>query len=96
MDVSTGNITVKAGAGKIAIEAGQEISLKVGANSIKIDMSGITIKGMKVAIEGEATADLKSPKTTVQGTGMMEVKGGVTQVKGDGPLILKGAITMIN
>jgi type VI secretion system secreted protein VgrG len=96
VDVSTGNITVKAGAGKIAIEAGQEISLKVGANSIKIDMTGITIKGTMVKIEGSAMAEMKSPMTKVEGSGMMEVKGAMTQVKGDGLLIAKGGITMIN
>jgi type VI secretion system secreted protein VgrG len=96
VDVSTGNISVKAGAGKIAIEAMQEITLKVGANSIKIDMTGVTIKGAMVKIEGTAMAEMKSPMTKVEGSGMMEVKGAMTQVKGDGLLIAKGGITMIN
>jgi type VI secretion system secreted protein VgrG len=84
-DISTeagsGNISTKAAAGKITMEAMQEIELKVGTNSIKIDQTGITIKGTMVKVEGVASAELKSPMTTV---------------KGDGTLILKGGITLIN
>ena len=94
--VSLGNISIKADAGKIEVEAMQEITLKVGANSIKIDMTGVTIKGTMIKIEGTAMAEMKSPMTKVEGSGMMEVKGAMTQVKGDGLLIAKGGITMIN
>ena len=94
--VSLGNIEIKADVGKITVEAMQEITLKVGGNSIKIDMTGVTIKGTMVKIEGEAMAEMKSPMTKVEGSGMMEVKGAMTQVKGDGLLIAKGGITMIN
>jgi type VI secretion system secreted protein VgrG len=63
------------------IQSDKSIELKVGSNSIKIDQQGITIKGLKVTIEGNATVDVKSAMTTVNG---------------DGKLTLKGAITMIN
>ena len=96
VDVSMGNIKVDAGKGKIAIEAMQEITLKVGSNSIKIDVTGVTIKGTMIKIEGTAMAEMKSPMTKVEGSGMMEVKGAMTQVKGDALLIAKGGITMIN
>ena len=96
IDVSMGNIKVDAGQGKIAVTAMQEISLKVGSNSIVIDMTGVTIKGTMIKIEGTAMAEMKSPMTKVEGSGMMEVKGAMTQVKGDGILIAKGGITMIN
>jgi type VI secretion system secreted protein VgrG len=78
---SDGNISIKASAGKIAVEGGQSIELKVGGNSIKIDPSGITIKGMQVKIEGSI---------------MTEVKGLMTTVKADAILTVKGALTMIN
>jgi type VI secretion system secreted protein VgrG len=81
LKVSLGNITVKAGAGSISMEALQGIELKVGANSLKIDMMGVTINGMMVKIAG---------------TVMTDVKGLMTKVGGDAMLMLKGAITMIN
>lgn len=78
--VNSGNIAVKASAGKIEIEAAQSIELKVGSNSIKIDMSGITVKGMMVNIEGKTMAEMKSKMTTVKGDGMLTLKGGVTMI----------------
>jgi type VI secretion system secreted protein VgrG len=66
--------------GKISIESKQEILLKVGSNSIKIDNTGITIKGTMVKIEGSATAEMKSPMTTVKGDGMLTLKGGMTMI----------------
>ncbi len=96
LGVKMGNISIKADAGSITVQAMQKIELKVGGNSIVIDMTGVTIKGTMVKIEGQAMAEMKSPMTKVEGSGMMEVKGAMTQVKGDGILIAKGGITMIN
>lgn len=79
--VSIGNITTKASLGKITLQAMSGIELKVGGNSIKIEQSGITIKGMMVKIEGST---------------MFEAKGGaMAKVEGGGMLTLKGGITMI-
>ena len=71
-------------------------TLKVGSNTITIDNSGIKVKGIQVAIEGTAKAEMKAPLTTVKADGMLEAKGAVSQVSADGPLMLKGAVTMIN
>ena len=79
--VKMGNISTKADLGKITVEAMQSIELKVGPSSIKIDPSGVTIKGPMLNFEGTGMATLKSP---------------LTQVKGDGILIAKGGITLIN
>jgi type VI secretion system secreted protein VgrG len=79
-DVSMGNITAKAGAGQISNEAMQSIELKVGGNSIKIDQTGVTIKGLMVSIEGEVQTQVKSPMTQVSGDGMLQLKGGITMV----------------
>jgi type VI secretion system secreted protein VgrG len=76
---TTGQYYVK---GKdVIIEGVSSVTIKVGGSSIAMDATGITIKGVKVEIEGEATLDAKSPLTTV---------------KADGVLTLKGATTMIN
>jgi type VI secretion system secreted protein VgrG len=79
--IDMGNLSVKLGLGGIKEEAMQGIELKVGGNSIKIDQTGITIKGLMVKIEGQI---------------MTEVKGMLTTVKADAILTVKGAITMIN
>jgi type VI secretion system secreted protein VgrG len=79
-DKVTGNITIDAkgkidmkALGKITVSSVQEIELKVGPSSIKIDNTGVTIKGMMVKVDG---------------TMMTEVKGGiVTIVKGGFVLI---------
>ena len=73
-------LSAKAGT-SMAIEATTGLEIKVGQNSIKIDPSGITIKGMQVKIEGQV---------------MTEIKGLMTNVKADAMLTVKGAITMIN
>jgi|SRR5438552_228197 len=76
-----GNLSAKTSLGQIAQEAMQGIELKVGQNTIKIDQTGVTIKGLMVSIEGQIQT---------------EVKGVMTNIKGDGMLVVKGGITMIN
>jgi uncharacterized protein involved in type VI secretion and phage assembly len=39
-----------------------------------------TIKGIKLALEGSASADLKSPMTGVSGDGMTTIKGGLVKI----------------
>lgn len=76
-----GNITVKADMGKITIEAMQSIELKVGPSSIKIDMSGVTISGTMVKIDGKAMAEVKGgAMAKLEGGAMVMVKGGVTMI----------------
>ncbi|MEY3760634.1 MAG: type secretion system tip protein VgrG, partial [Pseudomonadota bacterium] len=78
--VSLGNYTLDVDAGKATVTAMVSIELKVGANSIKIEQSGITIKGIMVKVEGSAMLDAKSPLTTVSGDGMLTLKGGLTMI----------------
>jgi type VI secretion system secreted protein VgrG len=87
--------TLKVGT-SLLIKAGASITLKVGANSIKIDNSGVTIKGINVKIQGQAKAEMKAPMTAVKGTAMLQSKAPMHQVNGDGLLKLQGGITMIN
>jgi type VI secretion system secreted protein VgrG len=91
-----GNIKVDS-KGKIEITAMTSIELKVGPNSIKIENSGITVKGVQVKIEGSAMAEMKAPMVKVDGSAMVEVKAGaMATVDGGGMLMAKGGITMIN
>lgn len=78
--VKMGDHSVKVDVGKSTIEAMTSIELKVGGNSIKIDQSGITIKGIMVTVQGDAKLDAKSPMTTVNGDGMLTLKGGITMI----------------
>ncbi len=80
LEVSMGNRTVKVSLGKIAEEAMQAIELKVGQSSIKIDQTGVTIKGMMISIEGQIKTDIKGTMTTVAGDAMLTVKGGVVMI----------------
>ena len=75
-----GNLSAKTSLGKIAQEAMQGIELKVGQNTIKIDQTGVTIKGLMVSIEGQIQAELKGVMTSVKGDGMLTVKGGITMI----------------
>jgi type VI secretion system secreted protein VgrG len=75
--VKLGNITVTADMGAISVEAMQSIELKVGANSVKIDQTGVTIKGLMVKIEAQTIMEAKGLMTKVEGSAMTTIKGGI-------------------
>ncbi len=79
-EVSLGNITVKADAGSISMEALQKIELKVGMNSVTIDMTGVTIKGMNVQSEAQLMHSGKGMTTQLQGTAMTTITGGIVMI----------------
>jgi type VI secretion system secreted protein VgrG len=79
--IEMGNQTTKLDLGKSETEAMQSIELKVGQSSIKIDQTGVTIKGMMISIEGQVQT---------------QVKGLMTQINADAMLMLKGGITMLD
>jgi type VI secretion system secreted protein VgrG len=79
-EVKMGNVTTKAALGKVSEEAMQEIELKVGQNSIKIDQTGVTIKGMTIKIQGQIKAEVKGMMTDIKGDAMLTVKGGMTMI----------------
>jgi len=78
--VSTGDYDISVSGGTLTIEAGIEICLKVGGNSITIDQSGVTVDGIAVAVSGTATLDAGSPMTTVSGDGILTLSGGLTKI----------------
>lgn len=78
--VTSGNYSLDTTAGSVIVTAGTKISLKVGANSIVIDQSGITIKGIQVTVEGSATVDVASPMTTVSADAVLTLDGGLTTI----------------
>jgi type VI secretion system secreted protein VgrG len=73
-------IKVKSKTSTIDIEAPVSITLKVGMSSIKLEQSGITIKGPTIMIDGTTTTTVKSLTTTVSGSGMLTLSGGLTKI----------------
>ena len=53
LTVSQGNHSITVSAGSSTVSAGQSITLKVGPNSITIDMSGITISGGTISLSAD-------------------------------------------
>lgn len=78
--VKMGDMTVDVSTGKIEMTAAIEILLTVGSSSIKIDNTGVTIKGLMINIEGTAMVEAKAPMTTVKGDAMLTLKGGLTLI----------------
>ena len=77
LDIKMGNLSIKADAGKIDVQAMQSITRTVGGNSVKIDQSGVMINGIMIKVAAQAMADIQSPMTKVSGDGMLTLKGGI-------------------
>jgi type VI secretion system secreted protein VgrG len=60
LTVSTGDHTITVSAGKSSVTAAQSITLSVGANSVKIDTSGVTINGMQVQLQSTANMSMQA------------------------------------
>ncbi|MDQ8159022.1 MAG: type VI secretion system tip protein TssI/VgrG [Gemmatimonadota bacterium] len=80
LGAAMGNITIKADAGAIIIQAMQKIELKVGGSSVLIDMSGVTIKGPMITIKGDAMAKVEAPMVQLDAKAMAMIKGGITMI----------------
>lgn len=80
LTLDMGNQTTHAKLGKITLKAMQSIELKVGSNSIKVDMMGVEIKGMMVKAKGEIMTEVKGMMTTVKGDAMLQAGGGLTMI----------------
>jgi type VI secretion system secreted protein VgrG len=60
-----GNITTQCSLGSVTIQAMQSITLQVGANSIVISMTGVTINGMMVSVEADAMCQIQGAITMI-------------------------------
>lgn len=78
--IAMGNDKLGISLGKQDVEAMQSIELKVGQSSVKLDQTGVTIKGMMINVEGQIMVDVKGLMTTVKGTAMLTLKGGITMI----------------
>jgi type VI secretion system secreted protein VgrG len=78
--IKMGNQSTKLDAGKSETEAMQSIELKVGQSSVKLDQTGVTIKGMTIKIEGQIQVQIKGLMTQVNGDAMLTAKGGIVMI----------------
>jgi type VI secretion system secreted protein VgrG len=60
LTVSAGDHSITISAGKSSVSAAQSITLTVGANSITIDTTGITINGAQVQVQASATMSVQA------------------------------------
>ncbi len=81
LTLGSGSANVKCNGGSILLQAASSITLKVGANEIVINQSGVTIKGTMV----QSTA-----------TGTSKITGAIVQVNASGMAKIAGATVMIN
>jgi type VI secretion system secreted protein VgrG len=87
IDMGNDTITVKMGnhirkinLGKSETEAMQSITLKVGANKIVVDQTGITLDGIMIKFKGQAMIDSQAPMQKMNGDAMVMIKGGITMI----------------
>jgi len=78
--IKMGDMTVKCELGSITMEAMQKITLKVGSNSIVIDQSGITAKGIMISDEATAMHKTKAPMVQVNADAMVQIQGGLVMI----------------
>jgi type VI secretion system secreted protein VgrG len=73
------SMTVTAGT-SIEMTANTSITLKCGPSSIKIDPSGVTIKGPMIKVDASGMATVQSPMTQVKGSGLVKVEAPVVMI----------------
>lgn len=78
--IKMGDMTVKCELGSITMEAMQKITLKVGSNSIVIDQTGITAKGIMISDEATAMHKTKAPMVQVNADAMVQIQGGLVMI----------------
>ncbi len=79
VDISAGSASIKA-MQAITIESTQSITLKVAGNSVTIDMTGVTVKGTMISIQGQAQTVVKGLMTQVSADAMLQLQGGITMI----------------
>ncbi len=78
LTIKTGNQTTKLNLGASSTEAMQQIVLKVGSNSIKVDQTGVTIQGLTIKLQGQILVEIKAALVNVGADGILTLKGGLT------------------
>ena len=77
--ISAGSQSVTA-AQKITLTADVKIELVVGSSSITLDQSGVTIKGLQVKLQADASLQAQAPIIKVDADGMLKLQGAMTMI----------------
>lgn len=80
VELSLGNLSTKADVGQISEDALQSITMTVGANSVKIDQTGVTISGIMVKIQGQAMVQIEAPMIQISADAMLQAQGGIVMI----------------
>jgi type VI secretion system secreted protein VgrG len=80
LTVSMGNLNIDVSMGKAVVTAMQSIELRVGNSSIVIDQSGVTINGMVISVNGDASVSVGAPMTSVSGDATVTIQGGLVEI----------------
>jgi type VI secretion system secreted protein VgrG len=75
-----GVLQLEGTSGGVAIKSFKQIELTVGPNSIKIDMTGVTIDAMMVKINGQVQTQVSGLMTQVSGSAMTQISGAITMI----------------
>jgi type VI secretion system secreted protein VgrG len=78
--IPAGNYTLETTAGQVSVTAGTSITLTVGANSIKIDQTGVTINGMMITAKAQVQLQASALMTQVSGSAMTQITGGIIMI----------------
>ena len=76
LEVRQGDISVKATAGAITVEAAQRITLKVGSTEVVLDQMSVSIRTGQVSVHGDMMVQLES------GGNMVGKAGAIVQLNG--------------
>ncbi len=77
LTVQAGDYKVDVSSGAMKVSAMTSIELTVGANTVKIDQSGVAINAIMLKLAGQAMLDMKAPMSSLNGDGMLTLKGGI-------------------
>ena len=80
LTVAMGDLNIGVSMGKAVVTALQSIELRVGESSIVIDQSGVTINGMLISINGDASVSVGAPMTSVSGEATVTIQGGLVEI----------------
>ena len=75
VQIKSGNRTVNVDLGSITEEAMQFIEFKVGASSLKIEPTQVTIKSPQIALKADLKFETESTLTTVKGDALLVLEG---------------------
>jgi type VI secretion system secreted protein VgrG len=78
--LNKGNDSTTIQAGTSSLTAAKQITFSVGGNSITIDSSGITIKGMNITLQGQTQVQVQAPSINATADTALQLKGAIVNI----------------